>query len=67
MELKGIGEMTEEIKALAQTTLAYRDMLVKHVWHKRASDGKYFCIECGNVRENGHASNCALATLLKEA
>lgn len=50
----------------AQTALKYRDMLERHVCHKRSSDGKEFCIECRNLREHGHAKSCELAVLLKE-
>jgi len=56
----------EEIEKLAKTALAYREMLERHVWHKRSSDGKEFCIECRNLKENGHTKDCDLQKLLKE-
>jgi uncharacterized FAD-dependent dehydrogenase len=49
----------------AQTALAYRAILKRHMWHKRSSDGNYFCIECGNRKDTGHTSNCELAAQLK--
>ena len=59
---------TEEtcIMAITLTALTFREMLKKHVWHKRSSDGKEFCIECRNLRENGHTKSCELAAMLKE-
>ena len=57
------GECTE---AAAKTALVYRYMLGKHVWHKRSSDGEYFCIECRNNKKIGHERGCELAALLKE-
>ena len=50
----------------AKTALAYRDMLKKHVWHKRSFDGDYFCIECHYNKSIGHQKDCELAALLKE-
>jgi len=54
------------IMRLAKIALTYREILERHMWHKRLSDGKEFCIECRNLKEKGHASDCKLAELLSE-
>lgn len=59
-------KLQNEAIAAATTALVYRAMLERHVWQKRSSDGKYFCIECRNLEENGHNSICELAAMLKE-
>jgi len=51
----------------AQTALAYRAMLERHMWHKRSSDGEYFCVECRNNKKNGHKPDCELAAMLRKA
>jgi hypothetical protein len=52
------------IMRLAKIALAYREILERHVWHKRSSDGKEFCIECRNLKKNGHTKSCELVKLL---
>ena len=41
-----------------------KNMIERHVWHKRSSDGKEFRIECRNLKENGHTKDCELQKLL---
>lgn len=55
----------EAIVQHAKAINPYKDMLEKHVWHKRSSDGEYFCIECRNNKRIGHARGCKLVEMLK--
>ena len=63
------GEKESTLKCTreaAKTALLYYEILERHVWHKRSSDDKLFCIECRNLKENRHTSSCELAEMLKE-
>lgn len=57
------GDCNEKV---VKTALEYRIMLERHIWHKRSSDGKEFCIECRNLKEHGHTKDCGLQAMLKE-
>ena len=48
--------------ALAQTTLAYREMLERLEWDE--IDGTCPC--CGNFEKHGHTDDCEIGKLLKE-
>ena len=53
------------VEVVAKTALIFLEMLKRHMWQKRSSDGREFCIECRNLKENGHTKDCRLAEILK--
>jgi len=64
-----IGEYKSDcIPAIAQTALAYRDMLERLEWSMPADRwGGDYCPMCGNSDLEGHTADCELAALLKES
>jgi hypothetical protein len=64
---KSTEQLPTCVERAAKTALKGISMLERHVWHKRSSDGKFFCIECRNLKENGHTKDCELQAMLKES
>jgi hypothetical protein len=52
---------------IAQTALAYREMLERLEWAGLTNSNCYYCVICGRRKEKGHQPDCELAALLKES
>lgn len=63
-----IGEYKSDcIPEIAQTALAYREMLERLEWAGETQGMGEYCPMCGEYKLHGHEEGCELAVLLKES